>query len=68
MDIEGSEVEALKGAVDLIRKNKPQLALSIYHNEDDLVDIPLLDHLIIGKSIFIVSVAQHIPLSQVPHW
>ncbi|WP_017756438.1 FkbM family methyltransferase [Calidifontibacillus oryziterrae] len=32
MDIEGSEVEALKGGEQLIKKDKPILAISIYHD------------------------------------
>lgn len=41
MDIEGGEMAALKGAIRTIQRDKPVLALSVYHNEDDLIDIPL---------------------------
>ncbi|MCV9884670.1 FkbM family methyltransferase [Metabacillus halosaccharovorans] len=42
MDIEGAEVEALKGAKETIIQYKPQLAISVYHSLSDLWEIPLL--------------------------
>ncbi|RKQ64036.1 FkbM family methyltransferase [Thermovibrio guaymasensis] len=42
MDVEGAEMEALKGAKEVIKKEKPYLAVSIYHRPEDLWEIPLL--------------------------
>ena len=44
MDIEGSELPALKGGLKTIQQDRPQLAVSIYHSNDDFVDIPLFLH------------------------
>lgn len=41
IDIEGFENEALEGMQELIKKNKPILAISIYHKPLDFIDIPL---------------------------
>lgn len=40
MDIEGAETKALEGAQKTIVNNRPILAISIYHSNEDLVRLP----------------------------
>lgn len=40
MDLEGWELKALEGAEDQIRKNKPILAIAVYHTISDFWKIP----------------------------
>jgi FkbM family methyltransferase len=42
MDIEGSEIAALDGAAETIRRHAPIVVASVYHRQDDLWRIPLL--------------------------
>ena len=42
MDIEGAEIEALKGAKSIIESQKPKLAICIYHEYEHLYRIPLM--------------------------
>jgi FkbM family methyltransferase len=42
MDIEGAEIDALKGAASTIREHLPILAICVYHQQDHLWEIPLL--------------------------
>ena len=40
MDIEGSELNALKGCKKIITRNNPKLAICVYHKAEDLIEIP----------------------------
>lgn len=40
-DIEGAELQALKGGIKTIINDRPQLAVSIYHSPEDFIKIPV---------------------------
>ena len=44
LDIEGSEMPALQGAVESLRKFRPKLAISIYHRPNDFFEIAKYIH------------------------
>lgn len=54
MDIEGSELQALHGSVETLRRFRPRLALSLYHRPEDFYTIPeFLDSLGLGYRLFL---------------
>ena len=54
MDVEGYELEALKGAKKTIQEFKPVLSISIYHNAEQFINvIKYVQDLALGYNIII---------------
>jgi FkbM family methyltransferase len=49
MDIEGAEMEALKGAKKTILRDRPRLAISIYHSDEDMLRIAEWIHALVPE-------------------
>lgn len=52
MDIEGSELEALKGALKTLKHSRPMMAICVYHKKDDLIVLPQFMKNIYGNCRF----------------
>lgn len=60
MDIEGSELGALRGAESTIRRWRPKLAISLYHRPEDFFSIPLwIDSLDVGYRLYLDHYSIH---------
>ena len=49
MDIEGAEMDALYGAKETIKRNRPKLAVCIYHSDEDMVRITEYIHSLVPE-------------------
>lgn len=54
MDIEGSEYYALVGARNVICKNKPKLAICMYHSDEDMLRLVELIHEMVPEYRFYI--------------
>jgi FkbM family methyltransferase len=59
-DIEGMEMDLLRGAQKTILKNKPKMALCVYHYPSDLIEIPKFVRKLVPEYKF--SIRQHAPI------
>lgn len=59
MDIEGAELDCLKGAENVIRTLKPKLAVCLYHKPMDLFEIPLYLKSIVPEYHFVIRQNYH---------
>jgi hypothetical protein len=62
MDIEGAELAAIIGAQNHIKRSKPKLAISLYHNLSDLIEIPkLIKQLVPEYKFYLQHCPTHFP-------
>lgn len=61
LDVEGAEENALKGAEGVLTRDKPNIAISLYHRTDDLFSIPLSIHRMLPDHRLILRRAPCIP-------
>lgn len=60
MDIEGAELDALRGAAETLRRFKPRLAICLYHRLSDIHEIPwLIDQMGLGYRLHIRHFTVH---------
>jgi len=52
MDIEGAEMSTLRGAREVIGRERPILAVCVYHQQDHLWEVPLTIHSQMAKARF----------------
>ena len=55
MDVEGFELDVLRGGEKTIKDMKPQMVIPLYHNLIDFIDIPLWIDKLGGYDLYIRS-------------
>ena len=65
MDVEGAELQALKGAEQTIRTCKPILGISIYHKEHDIINVPAYINKIVPDYTFYFRVHKKLAIDTV---
>jgi len=61
LDIEGAELRALHGAEMVLRQYRPRLAISVYHRENDMWEIPLwINSLGLGYRFYLDHFTTHL--------
>lgn len=65
MDIEGAELEALKGAEQTIKRCRPVLAISAYHRKEDLYIIPEFISNCCSEYVFYFRLHKELPIDAV---
>jgi FkbM family methyltransferase len=54
LDVEGAELEALRGARRTLERDRPALAVSAYHRDEDLIELPaFIDGLGLGYELYL---------------
>ena len=61
MDVEGAEKQAIKGAINTIKEQKPRLNIGVYHRNEDLFDILLYLHEICPQYKFYIRHHEYVP-------
>ena len=59
MDVEGAEIKALKGAENIIANCHPKMAISVYHNPLDFIDVPKFIFDLVGNDVYDVYIRHY---------
>ena len=68
LDVEGAETEAIRGGLGVLERDRPALAVSLYHRTDDLWRIPLTLHGLLPGHAFLLRRVPCIPIWDLMLW